>query len=207
MAGRSMPEINSGSMADIAFLLLIFFLVTTTIASDKGVALLLPPKPDEDQKAPELEVNKRNIFTVLVNSQDKILIEDEAIGDISRIKNMAKRFILNMGAPTPENAVIYKALPNSLKEMVERNPESSDNPADAVVSYKTDRGTSYQVYINVLDQLQAAYYEIYSERVGLETESFRVLDRKDKKQGRIYDTGREGIPMNISIAEPTKIGN
>jgi biopolymer transport protein ExbD len=92
---RKMAEVNSAPMADIAFLLLIFFLVTTTIATDKGIALLLPPKIEEDQPPPEFLKHQRNIFKILVNSSDRILVEDEPHTDIPLIRSMVKEFVLN----------------------------------------------------------------------------------------------------------------
>lgn len=198
---RGGAEINSGSMADIAFLLLIFFLVTTTIASDKGLTIRLPPKPPDDQP-PEVELNERNIFKVLVNSKDNLLVEGEPLDDVSQIKEKVKEFVLNFGKATDESAQVYNALPGTLKVLSKKDPKSSDTPGDAVVSFKTDRGTSYERYIEVLDEIQGAYYEIYAERVDVPTDDFRDLKPADPR----YKRGREGIPMQISIAEPTKIG-
>ena len=161
---RGSVEVNASSMADIAFLLLIFFLVTTTIASDKGLAILLPPKQDE-KTPPPLDVNQRNIFKVLINSQDRLLVEDEPLTDVSALRNMVKEFVSNNG----------------------RDPLSSDSPQDAVVSVKSDRGTSYQMYIDVLDELQGAYYELRAEKVGLTAEEYRSLDQKDPRQKELYD--------------------
>jgi biopolymer transport protein ExbD len=203
---RKAAEVNSSSMADIAFLLLIFFLVTTTIATDKGLTLQLPPKPDPNQPPPDITKNARNIFKILVNSQDRLLVEDEPLNDVTELKDMVKEFVLNFGNPTPEDVELYNALPAALKREVARNPESSDGPSDAVVSFKTDRGTSYELYISVLDQLQGAYYEIYGDRVGISAEQFRNLDRTKPDQKEMYDRAREGLPMAISIAEPSKIG-
>lgn len=180
---RAAAEVNTSSMADIAFLLLIFFLVTTTIASDKGLAILLPPK-QEDQPPEDVKINQRNIFKVLINSQDRLLVEDEPLTDISRLRGMVKEFVTNNG----------------------RDPELSESPEDAVVSVKSDRGTSYEIYIDVLDELQGAYYELRAEKVGITAEEYRNLDQKDPRQKELYDRGREGLPMQISIAEPTNIG-
>lgn len=179
---RESVEVNASSMADIAFLLLIFFLVTTTIASDKGLAILLPPKQDKPQE--EVKMNQRNIFKVLVNSQNRLLVNDEPLQDISSLRNMVKEFIMNNG----------------------RDPKSSESPEKAVVSLKTDRGTSYETYINILDELQGAYYELRAEKVGITAEEYRTLDQRDPRQKELYDRGREGLPMQISIAEPTNIG-
>src|SRR5690606_20204765 len=161
----------------------IFFLVTTTIASDKGLAILLPPKQDENTPPP-VDMNQRNIFKVLINSQDRLLVEDEPLTDVSALRNMVKEFVSNNG----------------------RDPLSSDSPQDAVVSVKSDRGTSYKIYIDVLDELQGAYYELRAEKVGLTAEEYRSLDQKDPRQKELYDRGRDGLPMNISIAEPSNIG-
>ena len=205
-SGRKTPEVNSSSMADIAFLLLIFFLVTTTIATDKGLTLTLPPKADPNQPPPDITKNQRNIFKILVNSQDRILVEDEPLTDISGLKEKVKEFVLNFGKPSEENVSIYNSLPPSLKALSKKDPKSSDNPEAAVISFKADRGTSYDIYISILDQLQGAYYEIYGDRVGLSADEFRGLDRKKPKQAEKYKRARDGFPMNISIAEPTKIG-
>jgi biopolymer transport protein ExbD len=202
-------EIPAASLADIAFLLLIFFLVTTTIASDKGIALLLPPKPDPNQPPPDITKNERNIFKVNVNSSDAVLVEDEPLKDISKIREMVKDFVLNFGKPTQENQDIISTLSSTQRNFVMsqgRKPNSSDSPGDAVVSFKTDRGTSYEVYLAILDEVMGAYDEIYGERVGLSAEEFRNLDKSDPAQNDIYARAREGIPRNVSIAEPTKIG-
>ena len=200
------PEINSSSMADIAFLLLRFFLVTTTIATNKGLMLQLPPKPDPNQPPPDINKNKRNIFKVLVNSQDRLLVEDEPLNDVRLLKGMVKEFVMNFGAPDEEGRTLYNSLPNSLRSQVQRDPTSSDHPKEAVVSFKTDRGTSYEMYMAVLDQLQGAYYELYGERVNISAERFRNLDRRNPEDKRLYDAARDGLPMNISIAEPSKVG-
>ncbi len=199
-------EVNSSSMADIAFLLLIFFLVTTTIATNKGLMLQLPPKPDPNQPPPDINKNKRNIFKVLVNSQDRLLVEDEPLNDVKLLKGMVKDFVLNFGNPDEEGRMLYNSLPNSLRAKAHRDPSSSDHPKEAVVSFKTDRGTSFEMYTAVLDQLQGAYYEIYGERVGINAEDFRNLDRRNPEDKRKYEMARDGLPMNISIAEPSKVG-
>ncbi len=189
---RGNPEINSSSMADIAFLLLIFFLVTTTIANDKGLMIQLPPKPDDIENI-DVKLKEKNLFKVYVNSFDKLLVEGEPMQDISQLREKVKEHVTNNG----------------------RNPEMSDSPKKAVVSFKTDRGTSYELYISVLNELQGAYYEMYAERVGVSVGAWRDLSTKldDPENRRLYDKGRDVnangdvmFPMNISIAEPSKIG-
>lgn len=196
-------------MADIAFLLLIFFLVTTTVASDKGIALLLPPKPDPNQPPPEVKENDRNIFKILVNSNDNILVENEPLTDVSKIKDKVKDFVLNFGKATPENEQLLGTLAASQQNYINgklRKPDSSDSPGKAIVSYKTDRGTSYRTYLAILDQVMEAYDEIYAERAGLTTEQFLALDHRDPRQEEVYNHAREGIPKAVSIAEPSKVG-
>ena len=209
MARKNRPtaEIPNGSMADIAFLLLIFFLVTTTIANDKGIAMLLPPKPDPNQPPPEVTKNDRNIFKILANSQDKLLVEDEPLNDVFELREMVKSFILNFGSPGEEGVLIYNSLPASMKAFSSsvRRSDYSDDPTEAVVSFKADRGTSYELYVQVLDQVNAAYNDVYGERVGLSASEFLQLDRDDPIQDKKYQAARQGIPRAISIAEPNKI--
>lgn len=130
-------------MADIAFLLLIFFMVTTTIVSDKGLALQLPPYHEMDQ--PIAKVNERNLFKILINSQDQLMVENETRDNYKGLHNEIKKFILN----------------------AQHNPNWSESPEKAVVSIKTGRGTTQEMYIHVLNEAKAAYYEIYAERTGL----------------------------------------
>ncbi len=176
------PEVNAGSMADIAFLLLIFFLVTTTILQEKGLLLKLPPKPEKEIVK---EVHDRNLFKILVNSNDQFLIEGKVTSQLTGLQDDLKRFILNYG----------------------ESPERSDSPQDAVISIKVNRGTSYGRFIEVLDEAKSAYYEIYAERVGITATEFRALDTRDPQQKDLYDQAREGVPMNISIAEPEIAGS
>ncbi len=204
-----MGGVNSAPMADIAFLLLIFFLVTTTIATDKGIMLQLPPKLDKDQPPPEFLKHQRNIFKILVNSSDRILVEDEPLTDIPLIRGMVKDFILNFGEVNLENQELISTLSIQQQNFIlsaGRRPDSSDSPTEGVVSYKTDRGTSYEVYLAILDEVMGAYDEIYAERVGITSEDFRNLDKKNPTQKETYLRAREGIPRNVSIAEPSKIG-
>lgn len=180
-------------MADIAFLLLTFFLVTTTIANDRGLSIQLPPPP-EAQPPEDIKVQERNMFKIQINSSDALLVEGEPMSDVTDLKEMIKKFILNNGA----------------------DPESSDNPEKAIVSYKTDRGTSHKRFIEILDIIQGAYYDIYAERAGVTNVKWRELssDLSDPENQVLYDKGRgrrpDGtieIPMQLSIAEPTKVGN
>lgn len=175
---RGVQEINAGSMADIAFLLLIFFLVTTTMDVDTGIARKLPPIPEDELETPP-EIHARNIYVVLVNSNDNLLVEGEQM-DISQLKNGAKKFISNNGL----------------------NPNLSDDPQKAIISLQNDRGTSYKMYVRVQNELAAAYNEIRNE-VALERHGERYFDLNKTKQKQI----RKEYPQKISEAEPKNIAN
>ncbi|HMR58132.1 MAG TPA: biopolymer transporter ExbD [Cyclobacteriaceae bacterium] len=183
---RSTPEIPNASMADIAFLLLTFFLVTTTMPNNKGLSIALPPPP-EVAPPDDVKIQERNMFKIQINSSDALLIEGEPREDISTLKEEIKAFVLNNG----------------------QNPASSDNPEKAIVSFKTDRGTSHKRFIQLLDIIQGAYYDIYADQAGVTNAEFReaASDLTVPKNKEIYEKGRAGIPLNISIADPTKVGN
>ncbi|MEP0713938.1 MAG: biopolymer transporter ExbD [Algoriphagus sp.] len=203
---RMGTDVNAGSMADIAFLLLIFFLVTTTIASDKGILNVLPPKLDPNNPPPEIDLNERNIFVIRINSNDQYLIENEYRENTDGLDEEMKAFILNFGSPDEEGIALYNGLPASLKALAARIPESSDDPGEAVISIKTDRGTSYEKYLEVFDLAKKAYFDIYAALVNLSTDEYRALTGKNDAEESLIDRGKEGIPMAISIAEPDKIG-
>lgn len=176
---RATPEINASSMADIAFLLLIFFLVTTTIGADKGLQMLLPPKKTINNLS---EVNDRNLFKVIINSKNELLIEDKPM-DITILKAEAKRFLANNGA----------------------DPTLSDDPQTAVVSVKTDRGTEYNIYIMVLDELMSAYNELRAEKLGITVDRYLQLDEKNPKENQMLEYAKKVYPRRLSEAEPTSI--
>ena len=134
MARRSIPEVNAGSMADIAFLLLIFFLVTTDITSNAGIVAKLPPRvPKQEQQEPP--INERNLFVVLVNKNNQLFVE-----------------FLDNGGGKGEEACSYC--------QGQHDPTSSDNPNKAVISLQNDRETNYETYITVQNELVAAYNEL-----------------------------------------------
>ena len=189
---RSTPEIPNASMADIAFLMLTFFLVTTTIANDRGLSLVLPPPPEAQQEE-EVKIQEHNMFKIAINSTDALAVEGEYVNDVSGLKDMIKKFVMNYGA----------------------DKTMSDNPQKAIVSFKTDRGTSHKRFVEILDIIQGAYYDIYAERAGVTNKRWRELSNEldDPENQKLYDLGRgkkaDGsleIPMAISIAEPTKVG-
>jgi biopolymer transport protein ExbD len=144
MARRKAPEVNAGSMADIAFLLLIFFLVTTTIETDSGLNRKLPPM--EDVVDPPI-IKERNIFSVVVNKFNQLLVEEKPL-ELAQLREEAVKFLDN-GGGKGEEACSYC--------LGKRNSDSSDNPEKAVISLKNDRETDYKVYIAVQNELVAAY--------------------------------------------------
>ncbi|MDG5491976.1 biopolymer transporter ExbD [Psychroserpens sp. SPM9] len=140
---RQHPQVNAGSMADIAFLLLIFFLVTAVIPNDKGINRKLPPPCDDCI----VDYEKHNILEVKVNANDELLVNNELV-KIDELKTIAKAFLDNNG----DGSCLYC---NGLKDET-----SSDNPAKAVISLTNDKSTSYNFYIKVQDELTKAYYEL-----------------------------------------------
>jgi biopolymer transport protein ExbD len=191
-ARRQAPEINAGSMADIAFLLLIFFLVTTTMDVDSGLQRMLPPMPEDQVE--QQDIKQRNVFVVLVNSNDQLLVEGE-IGDIKNLRREAKEFIANPG--NRENL-----------------PEKEVKPVDffgnypiskQVISLQNDRGTSYEMYIKVQNELAAAYNELRNElsvsQFGKTYDELVSMKEEDKVKAI-----RAIYPQRISEAEPKNIG-
>lgn len=186
MAKRALPEINAGSMADIAFLLLIFFLVTTTMDVDKGINRKLPPWNDEQVDPPPIK--KKNIFTVLVNSNDQLLVEDKLM-TIRELREATKRFLDNNG----DGSCNYCS--------GIQDPSSSDNPGKAIVSLQNDRGTSYNTYIAVQNELAAAYNELRDELAQR-----RFGKSYEDLEGAQQDEIQDAYPQKISEAEPVSLG-
>ncbi|WP_457654067.1 ExbD/TolR family protein [Rhodocaloribacter sp.] len=170
-------EIPTASMADIAFLLLIFFLVTTTIDVDTGIGMVLPPKLEEDVKPPP--VKERNMLKILVNEQGQVLLEDKP-ASVSVIREEVKKHVLNNGA----------------------DPNYAESPKKAVVSIKTARGTPYNAYIDVLDEVWMAYFELWDS----EARKLGYADYKTYLEaiGDGPNEIRQKIKAQISIAEPDK---
>ena len=202
---KGAPEVNAGSMADIAFLLLIFFLVTTTIETDAGLDRMLPPiePPDTD-----VVIKQKNIFTVSINKSGQLLVEEELM-NLEDLRDAAIAFLDNGGAPagSPEYCNYCQG---------KRDASSSDNPQKAIISLRNDRETAYKTYITVQNELVGAYNdlrnresrrlynrdftEIESEYLNPETPS-SVRDELKEKVQRI----QELFPQKLSEAETSKI--
>mgnify|MGYP003624233231 CR=1 FL=1 len=148
MAKRAAPEVNAGSMADIAFLLLIFFLVTTTIEKDSGITRKLPPIEESEE---DVIIKQKNIFTVLINKNDQLLVEDEVM-ELKNLRKAAVEFLDNGG----DGSCSYCK--------GKKDPSSSDNPDKAIISLANDRETSYATYISVQNELVAAYNQLRNRR-------------------------------------------
>jgi biopolymer transport protein ExbD len=151
MANRSAPEVNAGSMADIAFLLLIFFLVTTTIETDSGLNRKLPPIEESDD---DVIIKEKNIFQLSVNRNNDLLLKTGGEEQVIEIKNLRSKAVtfLDNGGGTGEDAC--------KNCQGERNPRSSDNFNKAVISLQNDRATKYDVYVAVQNEIIAAYNEL-----------------------------------------------
>jgi biopolymer transport protein ExbD len=190
---RTPPEINAGSMADIAFLLLIFFLVTTTMDVDTGLQRMLPPPLPPDMPQPP-EIKQRNVFVVLVNANNQLLVEGDWL-DIRNLRKKAKEFIANP-ADKPD-------LPE--KEMKEVPFFGMYPVSKQVISLQNDRGTSYETYIRVQNELAAAYNELRNElalsKFGKSYDDLVRLGDKEKT-----DAIKAIYPQRISEAEPKNIG-
>lgn len=142
---RKIPEVNAGSMADIAFLLLIFFLVATSIETDVGLDRKLPP----NEATPPIEMKERNIFRVALNKNDELFVEDDII-QLGDLQAAAISFLDN-GASLPD----HEGYCDYCKG--EKSADSSENPDKAIISFNSDREASYGMYVSVQNELNAAY--------------------------------------------------
>lgn len=190
-SNRKVPDINSSSTADIAFLLLIFFLITTSMDTDSGLARQLPPPPEPDQEEVDIDIKERNILIVLLNAQNQLMVGGQLI-NISELKDKAKEFIQN-----PQNK---GNLPEKSTINVQffGNVEATTNH---VISLMNDRGTSYQAYIDVQNELVRAYNELRDE-IAQSQWHLNYEDLNKEQQSAV----REIYPQRISEAEPKNYG-
>ncbi|MEG1544613.1 MAG: biopolymer transporter ExbD [Tannerellaceae bacterium] len=189
---RKVPEMNATSSADIAFMLLIFFLITTSMDTDRGLARRLPPPVPKEQKNEDVDIKKRNLLVVLINSSNQVLCGDQYV-DIKQLKDKVKEFIENPynDEHKPEKEEID--VPFFGKQLVTKNH---------IISLQNDRGTEYQAYIEVQNELAAAYNELRN-------------DVSQKKFGKVFadleDEQQQAVqmiyPQKISEAEPKNYGD
>ena len=189
MAKKKVPEINGSSMADIAFIALIFFLMVTTMDKEEGISRLLPPIPPEDQKVENQEVNRRNIIQVKINSNDRLLAGSQPM-DVSQLKDKIKEFMTN---PYDD--------PNLPEKEIKDIPGLGPVPVTkGVISLQNDRGTTYQAYITVQNELIKAINELRDDF------SMRTYGKKYSKLDEDrQEIVRKAVPQRISEAEPKDV--
>ena len=180
---------NTSSTADIAFLLLCYFLMTTTMGSQTGLSRRLPPMPDKDQKVDDQKVNRRNIIVVKINSADRILAGSEPI-DVSQLKDKVKEFL--------SNPVDDPNLPE--KESLDIEGFKTVMVSKGVISLQNDRGTSYQAYIAVQNELVKAVNELRDE-FSMREFGKKFIALTEEQQGYV----KKAVPQNISEAEPKDV--
>ena len=185
---RKAPETNASSVADIAFLLLVFFLATTTMNVDSGLYRRLPPYQPDNTEAPKFA--KRNILQVLVNRDDLLQINGE-LADVSTLKDRTIEFI--------ENKLSSSDMPEKTIKEIELFGQVE--VSKGIVSLQSDKGTSYEMYVAVQDQLTAAYQEM---RNALANQKWgKTFDELTEEQ---QDAVKDVIPMRVSEAEPKNVG-
>jgi len=207
MAKRPLPEINAGSMADIAFLLLIFFIVATTMDVDTGITRLLPPIPEKDVEQLDIKVKERNVLVVLINRNDQLMVEGQVL-NVEDLKDKTVEFFSNPldEENLPEKEIVTidfpagqsARFPNGTTEMM---------VSKGVVSLQNDRSTTYGKYLIVQNELVAAVNELRNQ-FAMENFGRRYdeLDSKKKIDQEIIDGINKVYKMNISEAEPKNIG-
>lgn len=188
---RKVPDINSSSTADIAFLLLIFFLITTSMDTDRGLARRLPPPPDKEQKDESDKVKERNVLEVFLNKDDQLMCGGEYI-TIGQLREKAKEFIDN-----PNNDET-KPEKHSIQVPFFGNVMVTEKH---VISLRCDRGTSYKAYLAVQNELAGAYNDL-RDKLAQEKWGKNYLDLNKDEQKAIRDI----YPQKISEAEPKKYG-
>ncbi|MFB0973922.1 MAG: biopolymer transporter ExbD [Bacteroidales bacterium] len=190
MAHKKTPAINGGSMADISFLMLVFFLMVTTMDSETGLQRRLPPMPQENQKTEDTKVNRRNIILVKVNSNDRVFAGDQPIDDVSQLEPKIVEFLTN---------------PNNLETLPEKETQNIEGYgpcqiSKGVISLQNDRGTSYSKYIEVQNALVKAINAI-RDQFALANYGKKYAQLDEDKQKIVRDC----VPQNISEAEPKDV--
>lgn len=198
MSKRTLPEINADSMADIAFLLLIFFLVTTTMDADSGILRKIPEK---QKIIEEIRIREKNILEVNINLKNELMVEGNSI-PLEELKQIAIDFIDNGGG-------LDKNMNRCSWCEGSKNPSSSDHPTKAFISIKADRTANYETYIAVLDNLNAAYsslrnklsVKLYKKSYDRLLEEYKKLNDKDTIIVKKMKLIRQKYPLLLSDVE------
>ncbi|WP_165733090.1 biopolymer transporter ExbD [Polaribacter sp. 20A6] len=198
MSRKETPEINAGSMADIAFLLLIFFLVTTTMSVDAGISKKIPQKQENPT---DIDINERNILEVNINKNNELFVDGKTI-ELKELKQIAVNFIDNGGGLD-----INKNNCNWCNGS--KNPSSSDHPTKAIITIKTDRLTTYKTYISSLDILNSAYthlrnklsVKLYNQNYASLLNAYKNSNNSDKNIQEKIKLIREKYPLLVSDIE------
>lgn len=190
MAHKKTPAINGGSMADISFLMLVFFLMVTTMDTETGLQRRLPPMPQENQKTEDQKVNRRNIIQVKVSASDHVFAGNEPIADVSELGPKVIEFLTN-----PSNS-------ENLSEKEEKEIEGFGPcmVSKGVISLQNDRGTSYSKYIEVQNELVKAV-NVVRDQFAMANFGKHYTNLDEDRQ-RIV---RDAVPQNISEAEPKDV--
>jgi biopolymer transport protein ExbD len=211
---RPVSPINAGSMADIAFLLLIFFLVTTTMDVNQGINRLLPPLPEADANPPEIK--KRNVLIVLVNAGDQLLVNNKFM-EIGEIRSEAVEFLTNPmeleDLPEMERLSVRISRARAAGDTARYNTLNTAYEilgedvlvSKGVISLQNDRGTSYKMYIKVQDELTRAITQIRDD-LSLRLWGVRFSDLKEETDAERISAIQTVVPAAISEAEPRNIG-
>lgn len=188
---REVPEVNSSSTADIAFLLLIFFLITTSMDTDRGLARQLPPPPEDNQQNEDVKIKERNMLPIFLNLYDQLMCGNDVIS-VDQVRERAKEFIAN---------------PNDDENLPEKHLQNVEFFGDVmvtknhVISLRCDRGSSYSVYLAVQNELVAAYNELRDE-LAMKQFGRAYAELNEDEQKAVRDI----YPQKISEAQPKKYG-
>ncbi len=190
MASKKTPEINGGSMADISFLMLIFFLMVSTMDQERGIQRRLPPMPEKDQKVEDITKNRRNVMQVKINSRDLVFAGGQYISDVHQLDQIVIDFLTN-----PAKS---ETLSTSTMTMIEGFGEYP--VSDGVISLQNDRSTHYGIYLEVQNALVRA---INSIRNNFSMQNWgKTYENLDEAQQEIV---RKAIPQSISESEPKDV--
>ena len=208
MASRETPEVNGGSLADIAFLLLIFFLVTTTMDTDTGITRLLPPEPDPEQEDVEVKVNKRNVLVVLLNRSDLLMVGGEVMDRLA-LKDKTIEFFTN--PLNKEDLPVMEAtevqFPPGSSSLLREDGIWRGNVSKGVISLQNDRSTTYGKYLQVQNELVAAVNTLRNDFCNLFFDKdYAELNTSNPIEEEIQLGIRKIFKMNISESEPKSIG-